>query len=320
MQVSNLLFTYIKPMQPVSAAEVPHGSDYLYQVKWDGVRVLAHVQGQRVWLHNRKLHERTTHYPELAGLSQLLKDDAILDGEIVALRDDKPNFPLVLTRDLVNPRQAASAHKMRRLMAEVPIYYMVFDLLWHQKQDLRSLPLADRQDRLANILRADDLVNIVENFTDGEKLFAAIVAQKMEGIVAKKVDSRYVVGKKHAAWLKIKHRQQQLVAIGGYTTKNGQINALLAGVYQQEQFIYVGRVATGLTHQHLQLLTPFLTSSVIAAPPFVNVAKEKQDNKVWVKPQLTALIDFQEWTDDLRLRQPVISGFTKEKPTACILA
>lgn len=317
--MSSLLFEYLKPMEPRQAAAVPQGTEYIYQVKWDGVRMLAHVQGQRVWLHNRKLHDRTAHYPELARLSQLLEGEAILDGEIVAMRDGKPNFPLILTRDLLNPRQAAS-HKMQWLMAEVPIYFLVFDLLWHKKQDMRSLPLSDRQTRLADILHTDDLVNLVESFADGEMLYAAIVERKMEGIVAKKTNSSYIAGKKHTAWHKIKYRQQQLVAIGGYLTKNGQINALLAGVYYQTQFIYVGRVATGLTQQHLQLLTPFLEKSTIAAPPFANVTVKSNDKITWVKPQLTALINFQEWTEDLRLRQPVISGFTTDQPTACVLA
>jgi bifunctional non-homologous end joining protein LigD len=314
-----LLFEYVKPMEPVPAAVIPRSPDYLFQVKWDGVRLLAHVQGQRVWLHNRKLHNRTAHYPELTGLNRLIAGEAVLDGEIVAMRDGRPNFPLVLTRDLVNPRQTDFPYKIRRLMTEAPVCYLVFDLLWHAGQDLRSLPLLDRQNRLAEILRNDDTVYLVENFADGEKLFTAIAEQKLEGIVAKKTDSSYIAGKKHTAWLKIKHRQQQLVVIGGYTMKNGQINALLAGAYYQEKLIYVGKVAAGLSLQQLRELTPFLQKNTLAAPPFANLELKNQSNIYWVKPLLTAVITFQEWTDDLRMRHPVLSGFTKEEPAACIL-
>ncbi|MCW3491438.1 non-homologous end-joining DNA ligase [Dethiobacter alkaliphilus] len=304
-------------MEPVMASGVPQASDLLYQVKWDGVRMLAHVGHGKIMLHNRKLRQRTGHYPELSRLGQLLQGEAILDGEIVALKDGRPSFPLILERDLIGGSGEPDPGKVRQRARQVPVFYMVFDLIYHNGRDLTALPLSQRQALLAEILPKDETVQTVESFTDGEALFAAVSENKMEGIVAKEPNSLYQRGKKNAAWKKIKVRQRQLVAIGGYTVKDGQINALLAGAYHQGQLVYLGRVATGLRGQDIRELTPFLNESLQTAPPFVNASPAR--DRVWVEPRLVALIDFQEWTEDLRMRQPVIKGFTKDRPEDCVL-
>lgn len=311
-----MLFTPFKPMEPVAANKVPVEEKHLFQVKWDGVRILAHVGGGRVFLHNRKFRERTHHYPELWRLNDLVAGEAILDGEVVALREGQPSFPLVLERDLVKAG-AADREKIRRLIKQVPVFYMVFDLIFLDGRDLTGLPLEERQALLAEHMRTDDLVHPVESFNDGPALFAAVSEKGMEGIVAKEKGSLYRSGKKHPSWQKVKYRLKQLVTIGGFTVKGGQINALLAGAYHQGKLVYVGRVATGLSGRDLAALTPFLRESVQSVPPFVNASPAK--DKVWVRPQITALVDFQEWTEDLRMRQPVISGFTKDSPQDCIL-
>ncbi|NLZ38042.1 MAG: hypothetical protein GX893_00345 [Firmicutes bacterium] len=314
-----MLFKYLETMQPISTDTIPLLEQYLYQVKWDGVRIIAHIGGQKVWLHNRRFKERTFHYPELKKLSQLVKGDAILDGDLVAFQQGKPNFPLLLKRDLLNPNASAFAYKIKRLMKEIPVYYLVFDLLYHNGFDLRQKPLWERQGILQEILTTDDTVNCVESFSDGESLFQVVTAQKLEGVVAKAKDSHYIAGKKHRLWWKIKRRQQLLVAIGGYTEKNGQINALLVGAYFQNRFFYLGRVATGLSNQDLVILNSYLKAMTTDKSPFVNLPQAAKSYK-WVIPQLTVLINFQEWTEDMRMRQPVIQGFTKNRPEECILS
>ena len=280
---------------------------------------MAHIGGQRVWLHNRQLKERTLHYPELKKLAVQVSGDAILDGEVVTLHRGKPNFPLLLKRDLVNPHAPAAPYKIKRLMKEIPIFYLVFDLLYYNGLDLRFKPLWERQALLAEVLTTDDSINCVESFSEGDSLFKAVTEQKMEGIVAKVKDSYYISGKKHHLWWKIKCRQQQLVAIGGYTEKNGRINALLAGVYYENQFIYVGRVAAGLSNQDLRCLNSYLKEMTSKKSPFANLPSTAKNYK-WVIPELTALIYFQEWTEDLRMRHPVIQGFTKDSPKDCVLS
>jgi bifunctional non-homologous end joining protein LigD len=313
-----MLFSPFQPMEPLPAAEVPVNERYLFQVKWDGVRILAHVGGGRVLLHNRKLRERTHHYPELDRLHALCATDAVLDGEMVALRNGKPSFPLILERDLVNPAAAGGKEKVRRLMSRVPVFYMVFDLLYYNGRSLLDQPLDQRRERLCDLLQEDESILPVESFGDGVLLFSAIREQGMEGVVAKERLSSYRPGRKHGSWLKIKYRLQQLVVIGGYTLKNGQINALLAGAYHEGRYLYLGRVASGLSGRDLAELTPYLRESGQSEPPFVNATADR--DKRWVTPRLTALVEFQEWTEDLRMRQPVILGFTKDNPQQAILA
>jgi len=312
-----VLYLPFKPMEPVSQSIVPEGAGYIHQVKWDGVRMIAHVGRESVKLHNRKLRERTEHYPEMSRLKDIVKGEAILDGEMVTLKNGKPNFPLILERDLLSAAGSSGAKRVKAAAAKVPVFYMIFDIVYHNGENLTTRPLRERQERLHEIVREDSVVQLVESFTDGAALFAVIKGEKMEGIVSKEIDARYFSGRKNPAWLKIKVRQRQLVMIGGYTIKHGQPNALLVGVYHQGKLLYAGRVATGMSNRDWSQITPFLLSTQRATPPFTGASPSKE--KYWVDPTLVALIEFQELTEDLRMRQPVIKGFTRDKPEDCVL-
>lgn len=311
----SMLFKRLLPMEPVKADAVPAGQGYLYQVKWDGVRIIAHVGDGRVMLHNRKLKDRTQHYPELASLLQLVRGSAVLDGELVAFKNGKPNFPLVLERDLINPERFGGRGK---LSGKIPVFYLVFDLLWLNGQDLTSFPLKKRQELLHDCLDESDIVRQVENFADGEALYTAVAEKELEGIVAKKESSLYKSGKKSRDWLKIKIRRRQLVVIGGYTVKNGRPSALLVGAFRQGKPVYLGSVASGLSERDFSLLIPYLQKNKVSEPPFAGAAFGR--DRIWAKPSLTALVEFAEWTEDLRMRQPVFIGFTKDKPDECVLS
>jgi len=303
-------------MEPVAhPAPPPVGPGLVYQVKWDGVRAIAHVGKDALVLHNRKLRDRTHHYPELDCLRQLVAGEAILDGEVVALKNGRPNFPLVLERDLIN--SSLGGGRMRLLSERVPISYLVFDLVYHNGEDLTAVSLEERLARLRLILKENDTVRITEDFPDGDVLFKIMSEQKMEGILAKDRSSRYYPGKKNSAWLKIKVRRQQLVAICGFTLKEGQLNSLLAGVYHLGELVYVGRVSSGLSRRELAQLSSCLRESVRKTPPAAGAGGDK--GKIWVEPRLVALVDFQEWTDDMRMRSPVIKGFTQDAPQDCVL-
>ncbi len=313
-----MLFVPFSPMEPVShPAPPPADPRFIYQVKWDGVRMIAHISEEKIMLHNRKLRERSDHYPELACLRELLSGEAILDGEVVALRDGRPNFPLVLERDLAGGTGGGKRATFRLLSLRVPIFYVVFDIMFHNGVDLTALPLEERLSRLSEVLQENDTVRLTENFYDGDALFKSVSDRKMEGILAKEKTSRYFPGKKSSAWLKIKVRQQQLVAICGFTLRDGRINSLLAGAYHLGKLVYVGRVSSGLSQRDFNDLEAFLRESVRKTAPFENLPGQK--DKTWVEPRLVALIDFQEWTDDLRMRSPVIKGFTRDQPEDCVL-
>jgi bifunctional non-homologous end joining protein LigD len=301
-------------MEPAAAHFVPQGERFLYQVKWDGVRIIAHSGNGRLLLHNRKLHERTCHYPELVCLKPLCTNGAVFDGEIVALKNGRPSFPLVLRRDLNLPSGTCA---MLRLVKQIPISYLVFDLIFYNGQNLTQTPLSSRQELLAEVLPENEHIHRVESFRDGISLFEAAKEKCLEGIVAKEKTSLYAVGGKTPAWLKIKIRKKQLAAVVGYTMKEGRVNSLLAGAYYSGRYICLGRVAAGLSARELAELTTFLKTSERSVSPFVHETSGK--GEVWVEPKLTMLVEFQEWTEDLRMRHPVIKGFTKDKPEDCVL-
>ncbi len=304
-------------MEPVSCSFVPEGLHYCHQVKWDGVRIIAHVGEKKLMLHNRKLNLRTPHYPEMLRLTELVKGATILDGEMIALKEGKPSFPLILERDLLDAVAASGAKRIKAAANRVPVFYMIFDIVYYNGKDLTEWSLRERQELLCEVVREDSAVRLVESFEDGSALFDAVSAKNLEGIVSKEKTSIYYPGRKNNAWLKIKVKQQQLVVIGGYTVRQGQINSLLTGVYHGEKLHYAGRVASGMSERDWQDISTFLKSSQSAVPSLAGVVPSKEI--FWVKPQLVVLIEFQEWTEDLRMRHPVIKGFTLNKPEDCVL-
>ncbi|MEI6100297.1 MAG: DNA ligase, partial [Eubacteriales bacterium] len=179
------------PMEPVARADAFDSEDTLFQVKWDGVRVLAYAFPGGVRLFNRRLHERTQQYPELVDALEGLPPGTVLDGEIVALaKNGKPNFPRVLRRDLVH-----SLIKIKQAALAVPVHYMVFDVLWYAGRETMSLPLWERLEIMDGLkLFPGNIMKVDCEPKYGTALFEAVRNEGLEGIVAKKTDSIYIIG------------------------------------------------------------------------------------------------------------------------------
>lgn len=305
----------IQPMEPVPHKEPFDSPDHLFQVKWDGVRMLAFINHSTVRLQNRRLHERTLQYPEMQLLPRLLSAfNAILDGEMVVFHQGKPSFPLVIKRDF-----ATRDKQIAGLMELVPVTYMLFDILYINGKNITALPLAERQSILAESITPCTQVLVTDNFTEGKALFTAVRDQGLEGIVAKAKDSPYLPGKKHSQWLKIKYRPRRLCVVGGYTKRGQVVNTLLLGAYDQGKLRYLGRVGSGLTQEEWQVITGFLENLRREKPPFANPPSTRKAIYYWVVPALTVLVEFTEWTEEIRLRQPAIVGFSTEHPEQCQL-
>lgn len=310
MVTLNLPTGIISPMEVLPADKPFDDPDFLYQVKWDGVRMMAYLTKNGLVLINRRLHIRTDQYPELQELSRLVKVlPAVLDGEVVVLKNGKPSFSSVMSRDLTS-----SIRQISQLTKQLPIHYMVFDILY-ASQDLRNQPLQERQTVLKQVLTTDDNIHLVEDFDRGSTLLDAVKSQDLEGIVAKRRSSLYISGKKHRDWYKIKYRRVQDCVVGGYTLRGTLINSLLLGVYQDQQFIYVGRAGTGLKESEWGILTRELPASAISYSPFSN--KPFSSRYHFVKPQLVVRVEFAEWTETLTLRSPVITGFSGHDASLC---
>ncbi len=307
------LDSLIKPMEPRSYPRPFASKNHRFQIKWDGVRMMAFVGQGGTRLQNRKLRDRSRQYPEILRLPALLHcRQAVLDGEMVVLHRGKPSFPRIMERDLAT-RDTAIA----RLARVLPATYAVFDLLMLDGNDLTGCPWWERQARLREVLEPGPEVHLTENFEDGPALFQAVTALGLEGIVGKELDSPYLPGRKSRHWLKIKSRRCLLCVVGGYTRSGERVGALLVGAFRERELYYLGRVGSGLSERDLLALGEFFEGITTSTPPFVNPPHLAKGTFRWVEPRLTVMVEFQEWTEDMKLRAPVVAGFSREPPGAC---
>jgi len=218
----------LKPFEPISTDDIPAGSSWVGQVKWDGVRVLTYNNGQETKLFNRKLNERTAHYPELTDISQYCSANSIiLDGEIIALKDGKPSFYKVMKRDGLTNLQ-----HIERLRKAVPITYMVFDVLYLNGKWVTTESLLERQQLLKKIITPNDFIQLVDNFHDAKALFDIVKKQQLEGIIVKDLTSTYLINGKDARWRKKKFYQDLIAVVGGVTLRGSIVNSAFFGIYQ----------------------------------------------------------------------------------------
>jgi bifunctional non-homologous end joining protein LigD len=288
----------LEPMKATLVKEAFDNDRWFFEVKWDGVRVLAFVDNGTARLQTRTGHSANDRYPELAGLSRAVNlKQAILDGEVVALDPDgRPSFQLLQNRG----REAA------------PIQYVIFDLLYADGRLLLKVPLEDRKRLLQNVLRQSATFRVSDHVVgSGRAFFAAAQKKRLEGIVAKLRDSPYQPGVRSHAWLKIKALLQQEVVIGGFTAPRAgrkYFGALIVGVYEDGRLVYTGHVGTGFTEQTLKSVYEALKPLVRKTCPFEGTPPHANEKPTWVKPQLVGEVKFGEWTRDGRMRQPVFLG------------
>lgn len=306
-----------------TAGDLPTGEGWIYEVKWDGMRALAFVDGPRLRVQSANERDVTVSWPELAGLPDALPAaSALLDGELVATDDDgRPSFGRLQQRmHISNPAEAL------RRAAEVPVTYVVFDLLHLDGHDLTSLPLADRRRLLDQLLEPRPSWHLSPFHDDGAALLAAADERGLEGVVAKRLDSLYEPGKRTRTWRKVKVRRRQEMVVGGWLpgegNRSGGIGALLVGYHDQagdgRPLRFAGRVGTGFTDAERARLTSLLdplTSDECPfdpPPPRTDVAR----GATWARPELVAELAFAEWTGDARLRHPSYLGLRTDKAAA----
>lgn len=300
-------------MEPVLAHNLLEAPEYIYQVKWDGVRILCHLQGSQIRLWNKRQHERTMQYPELQQVSLCLQaQNAIVDGEAVVLKNGKPSFPAVMSRD--NCRTAASVNRQSQ---NVVVDYMIFDLLYLNGRPLTDLPLRERKQMLDELFLPQKGIHLVEDFQQGASLYQAVKAQEMEGVVAKLGNSRYVPGKHHKSWFKYKNRRRTTAVVGALLMEGQRVKSLLLGLYQNSELIYIGRASTGLNEAQKLALARELSAIKCDTSPFAERLSPR--NFIYLKPALTVLVEFAEWSEDLKLRSPVILGFSDQPARDCSL-
>jgi len=305
----------IEPMTAMLADRPPRGDDWLFEVKWDGVRAIAFVDNEAVRLQSRSGLRCERQYPELAVIHhQIAARQAILDGEIAVL-DEKgvSRFHLIQPR-IANSDPNAVAHLAR----STPVVYYVFDLLYLDGYDLRNVELGRRRELLEQVVSAGGSLRISEAFPGaGEAMLEAARENGLEGILAKHAASCYE-SRRSREWLKIKIVTEQEFAIGGFTEPQGDrdyFGALVLGVYEDGKLRWVGNVGTGFDQKTLAWLSDRMQPLVTEKSPFA--VRPKPDRGItWVKPELVAQVKFANWTTDGRLRAPVYLGLRQDKAAA----
>jgi len=312
-----MLPKYLKPMEPILVQEPPEGDTFLHSVKWDGVRQIVYVDGNGLRIHNRKLKDRTDVYPELKVLEEMVEvTGVVFDGEVIALGEDgRPDFQLVMRRDNCRTFEAVG-----RTKDAVPIFYMVFDLLYYEEQSIMDLPLTERLNLLEEVLpNPSPPIQLVEHAPHGKELFLRTGDLGLEGVVSKDKGSRYVQGAKSEVWKKAKHFRDMEVVVGGFTVKKGLLNSLSVGAYGKDGRLYfLGNVSTGLSQHDIRVLDSHLRSCIQPNSPFADYQK-KHPSQVWTMPLLTLKVKYLEITGDGRLRHPVVLGFVSVDPRECTL-
>ncbi len=309
-------------MQPMLATpdHLPtDDGEWAFEFKWDGMRVLVWVDGGRVRIVSRTGTDVTASFPELRGLGGALGDhQVLLDGEIVALRDDgRPSFALLQRR-----MHATSPGGIRKAAAASPVSLVLFDLLHLDGAPLVDLSYDQRRGRLEQLDIGAPGWAVTPSFTEekGRDVLRSSIEIGMEGVVAKRRSSRYQPGRRSRDWIKVKSQSMQEVVIGGFTRGNGSrrsdFGALILGlpITGSRKLSYVGKVGTGFSEQARAELIGDLGRLVRATSPFdVELPAEVRREAVWVTPNMVGEVRFSERTPDGRFRHPVWRGLRPDR-------
>ena len=295
-------------------------ANWAYEFKWDGVRALARVEGGRVQLTARSGHEITVAYPELRALAEELgSTQALLDGEIVAIREGRPSFAA-----LQNRMHVSNAAQARRLADQAPVTYLIFDVLHLDGRSTLALPYSERRSLLESLELDGARWQTTPSFSgDGALILQAATEQRLEGVVAKRLTSRYHPGRRSPDWTKVTTDQVVEVVIGGWRPgggrREGLVGSLMLGVPTPDGhgLRYVGQVGTGFTDEALRSITARLQGLVRSTSPFVTpVPPDRARGATWVEPELVGEVIFREWTPDGRMRLPSWRGLRSDKTPA----
>lgn len=292
-------------------ADKPFSDDaWLFEIKWDGERAVVWTKDNGVTVRSRSHRDITGECPELRDFARKLSArEAIVDGEIVALDDaGRSDFKKLQSRFGVQNPPAT-------LLAQVPIVYYAFDILYCDGYDLRGAPLIERKELLQRLLQTSDAIRYSDHQVgEGEKLFEVARKEELEGLIAKQMDSAYVEGRSRV-WLKIKIVHDLDVVIAGWTAprrSRDYFGALLMGLYRGSELRYIGSVGTGFDRESLAGIHARLKKIETSKSPFKHPPKVKE-KITWVEPTLVARVKYHEWTTDLKLRQPVFLGFQNDR-------
>jgi len=278
---------------------------YVAEPKLDGVRAVLVREKGMLQLINRKQEDILPRYPELQEIGGQLLQDCVIDGEIVVYQKRRPKFSLLQKRE-----QAEGQEQISSLSSAYPATFVAFDIIRAGEKDVTSLPLLQRKQILRESLREGKRLQRMPFTPNARRLWKQIQEEKLEGIILKKKDSSYIMGRSDA-WIKVKHIHSATCIIIGYVPRNGKIAELALGVYRNKRMTSVGRVAAGFDAEFINGFSPRLAA--ITLPRLAVDNMRDKEHLRFVEPRYIAEVSYWELTDSLELRHPVFKGLREDK-------
>ena len=309
---------FIEPMKPRLVEKPPPNGDWIYELKFDGIRAIAVKDGSKVNLISRNENELRARFLEIAdAVKKLSTQECVIDGEVVALDEEgRSSFQLLQALELERRK--------------APVRFYVFDLLQLDGKSLIKLPLAHRKELLAKLCEGigDPIRFSGEIGGDAKSLLVEVKRRGLEGLIGKQRDSFYEPGRRSGAWIKLKCVNEQEFVIGGFTPPGGSrkyFGAILVGYSKNQRLLFAGKVGSGFTGKSLSILHKEFQSQSRDDCPFADLPSKQGGQWVqgitpsmmrkmhWINPVFVAQIKFAEWTRDGKLRQPVFLGLREDK-------
>ena len=281
-------------------------ADYLYELKLDGIRCIAYLGDQKVVLQNKRYQDVTARYPELHEMYRCVRRRTILDGELVALKDGKPDFYALQRRSLMG-----NAFKVSLAAKENPVQFIAYDILYYNGKDLTDLPLTERKKYLSEKVTEGYNLSISRYIEREDRAFFELAKREdLEGIVAKKKDGKYHIGRRTRDWVKIKVMQDEDLLICGYQPdEKGGVKDLILGDHDEAGKLRCrGKVYLGISKEERKIIEAFAKQGSVSKPWFA-----RYKNAVWLKPQLVGTVHFMHETQSGGMCQPVWKGLREDK-------
>jgi bifunctional non-homologous end joining protein LigD len=298
----------MEPMLATAVQLLPHGSDWTYEFKWDGVRVLYDATAAGTRLYSRRGNEVTVAYPELVGTGS---GDVLLDGEVVAFVDGRPSFEALQSRMHVRSRAEA-----RRLAEHLPVTYVVFDLLRRHDVDLTGQPHEQRRAGLEEwFAQHGDGFTLSPSFDDGAATEAVARQSGLEGVVAKRRAARYRPGIRTRDWQKLRFVRTGDFAVVGWEAPAeapDTLSSLVLALWRDGGLVFAGKAGSGLTGRTATALQKRLRARSSCPLPELPPASPGRVTR-WVEPEVVVEVEFTIWTDEGRLRHPVFHRIRDDK-------